>query len=282
MNYFIQPELLVNCQAPEQTTWDVESLRAEADTLFDSNADNGAHVCVVEGIEVRVFAHPDARFLLVAPHGGGFVAGKASYDDERNAFLSHHFQAVVVSPEYRLAPEHPFPAGKDDVVTVTQWAMNEFSKLPTFFYGDSAGAGLSYAAACELEGLAGAILLEPCIDPAQDTKSYETFADGPVWTKEAAVHAWKAYAGGKDSVMPAVESVRGYGFPATLVVVNPVDPLRDEGIALATGLVDRGVECSLHMWEGTFHGALGYPVDSWHEMNGVIARFLARHGGLRG
>ena len=279
MNYYIQPELLANCRAPEQTTWNLDAMRAEADRMFASAQDWGARIHDVGGLEARVFSTSEPKRLLIAPHGGGYVAGRARFDDERNAFLANRFQAVVVSPEYRLAPEHPFPAGKDDVLAVARWAMAEFSHLPAFFYGDSAGSGLSFSAACELDGLAGLVLLEPCLDPAMDSESYVTHADGPVWTKQAAVYAWRAYAGDGDAagLVPSVDEVDPKMFPPTVVVVNPVDPLRDEGIALATGLVDRGVECSLHMWEGTFHGALGYPVESWNEMNGVIDRFFSLH-----
>lgn len=279
MNYYIQPELLANCHAPEQTTWNVEEMRAEADRMFSNAQDWGAEICDVAGIEARMFSASNPKRLLIAPHGGGYVAGRARFDDERNAFLAKRFQAVVVSPEYRLAPEHPFPAGKNDVLIVARWARGEFSHLPAFFYGDSAGSGLSFSAACELVGLAGLVLLEPCLDPFMASASYGTHVDGPVWTKEAAVHAWRAYVGNGDAarVVPSVDEVDAQVFPPTMVVVNPVDPLRDEGIALATGLVDCGVECSLYMWEGTFHGALGYPVDSWHEMNGVIGRFFSLH-----
>lgn len=279
MNYYIQPELLANCRAPEQTTWNIDAMRAEADRMFANAQDWGARILDVDGIEVRMFSASNPERLLIAPHGGGYVAGRARFDDERNAFLAERFQAVVVSPEYRLAPEHPFPAGKEDVLTVARWAMAEFSQLPSFFYGDSAGSGLSFSAACELVGLAGLVLLEPCLDPAMDSESYATHADGPVWTKQAAVHAWRAYVGDREAieVVPCVDDINPEVFPPTLVVVNPVDPLRDEGIVLATGLVDRGVECSLHMWEGTFHGALAYPVDSWREMNGVIGRFFSLH-----
>lgn len=279
MNYYIQPELLANCRAPEQTTWNIDAMRAEADRMFANARDWGARILDVAGIEVRMFSASNPERLLIAPHGGGYVAGRARFDDERNAFLAERFQAVVVSPEYRLAPEYPFPAGKEDVLTVARWAMGEFAHLPAFFYGDSAGSGLSFSAACELDGLAGLVLLEPCLDPSMACASYITHADGPVWTKQAAVYAWRAYVGGSEAidVMPRVDDVNPEVFPPTLVVVNPVDPLRDEGIALATGLVDRGVECSLHMWEGTFHGALAYPVDSWREMNGVIGRFFSLH-----
>ena len=74
------------------------------------------------------------------------------------------------------------------------------------------------------------------------------------------------------------ERMRLIGFPPALVVVNPVDPLRDEGIALATGLVDSGCIAELHMFAGTFHGSLSVPDSvAWNEIRSLISRFMTEN-----
>lgn len=229
--------------------------------------------------------------IMVAPHGGGYVAGRAHFDDERNAMLARELGVRVVSPEYRLTPEHPFPAGRDDVVAAFEWAQQAYPSAPLLGFGDSAGSGLLYSAVVEylLQGgaqVSACVYLEPCIDPLLQERSMQTCADGPIWTLKAARHAWAAYCAGADpaEVMPNVQAAAvrladaDRCLPASFVVVNPVDPLRDEGIRFACDLVDAGVEAQLHMWEGTFHGSLGYPVASWHEMNSSIKRFFSKRG----
>ena len=77
--------------------------------------------------------------------------------------------------------------------------------------------------------------------------------------------------------------MREIGFPPALVVVNPVDPLRDEGIALATGLVDSGCIAELHMFAGTFHGSLSVPDSvAWNEIRSLISRFMTENSGKNG
>lgn len=278
MRLYLQPELLANVNAPEQTVWDVPAMRAAGDLLQQSLTQASTppdRITTTYGIELRIFIPSDPKVVLIAPHGGGYVAGKAAYDDARNTFLARHFKAIVISPEYRLAPEHPYPAGRDDVLATIEWAQCNYPGIPIFGYGDSAGSGLFYSAALAATPgtITGFICLEPCIDPTRSTRSIDTCADGPVWTKKANEYAWQAY--GKDLTTLGTPDA---DFPPTFIVVNPIDPLRDEGINLARDLADCGVEVQLHMWEGTFHGSLGYPVDSWHEMNQAIARFIKKHG----
>ena len=143
----------------------------------------------------------------------------------------------------------------------------------------------------------GVVLLEPCIDPTLSTHSSSLFADGPIWTRRAAAGAWSHFFGlaqiqdevGKESEIPDAllesafpkpqEHMREIGFPPALVVVNPVDPLRDEGIALATGLVDSGCIAELHMFAGTFHGSLSMPGSvAWEEIRSLISRFMTENG----
>ena len=256
--------------------------------------------------------------ILVSIHGGGYVAGRAAFDDAKNDELATRFGAIVLSPEYRLAPEFPFPIPVDDCISALSEAVERFGyERPIFVLGDSAGAGLAYSMVSRLYGLAahvpqdeetaaqyerissmikGLVLLEPCIDPSLSTHSSSLFADGPIWTRRAAAGAWRHFFGqtqAKDEARQKLEipealvesafpkpreHMREIGFPPALVIVNPVDPLRDEGIALATGLVDSGCIAELHMFAGTFHGSLSVP-DSvvWDEIRSLISRFMSEN-----
>ena len=319
-HFFLRPELLPVIEAtPEQTTWDLPAMRARGDALLDNPHE------AINRLEVtsrgRTFIPDDLRDnapILVSIHGGGYVAGRAAFDDVKNDELATHFGAIVVSPEYRLAPEFPFPIPVDDCISALAEALERFGyERPIFVLGDSAGAGLAYSMVSRLYGLAvqvpqdkettaqyerissmirGIVLLEPCIDPSLSTHSSLLFADGPIWTRRAAAGAWCHFFGeklakdesGKKLEIPEAlaelafpkprEHMREIGFPPALVVVNPVDPLRDEGIALATGLVDSGCIAELHMFAGTFHGSLSVPDSvAWGEICSLISRFMTEN-----
>lgn len=318
--FFLRLELLPVIEAtPEQTTWDLPAIRAGGDALLDNPHE------AINRLEVtsrgRTLIPDDLRDhapILVSIHGGGYVAGRAAFDDAKNDELATRYGAIVVSPEYRLAPEFPFPIPVDDCISALAEALERFGyERPIFVLGDSAGAGLAYSMVSRLCGLAvqvpqdkettaqyerissmirGIVLLEPCIDPSLSTHSSSLFADGPIWTRRAAAGAWRHFFGhtqvkdesGKKVEIPEAcvelafakprEHMREIGFPPALVVVNPVDPLRDEGIALATGLVDSGCIAELHMFAGTFHGSLSVPGSVvWDEIRSLISRFMTEN-----
>ena len=320
-SFFLRPELLPVIEAtPEQTTWDLPAMRAGGDALLENPHEAVNRLEVTSHGRSFIPANlQDNAPILVSIHGGGYVAGRAAFDDAKNDELATHFGAIVVSPEYRLAPEFPFPIPVDDCISALAEALERFGyERPIFVLGDSAGAGLAYSMVSRLCGLAaqapqdeetvgqderissmirGLVLLEPCIDPSLSTHSSSLFADGPIWTRCAAAGAWRHFFGlalatgeeGKKSEIPdsLVESafpkprehMREIGFPPALVVVNPVDPLRDEGIALATGLVDSGCIAELHMFAGTFHGSLSVPGSvAWDEIRSLISRFITENG----
>lgn len=318
--FFLRPELLPVIEAtPEQTTWDLPAMRAGGDALLENphEAINRLEV-TARGRSFIPDGLRDNAPILVSIHGGGYVAGRAAFDDAKNDELATRFGAIVLSPEYRLAPEFPFPIPVDDCISALAEALERFGyERPIFVLGDSAGAGLAYSMVCRLYGLVspvlqdeetmaryeqissmirGLVLLEPCIDPSFSTRSSSLFADGPIWTRRAAAGAWRHFFGfalatgeeGKELEIPEAlvesafpkprEHMREVGFPPALVVVNPVDPLRDEGIALATGLVDSGCIAELHMFAGTFHGSLSVPDSvTWDEIRSLISRFMTEN-----
>lgn len=305
---YLRPEAVELLTAmPPQTTWDVNAVRAE-DERFLSEAPSLPEAVAAAwtktpeagsgSVPMREVGVSDPNRVVVSIHGGGFISGSAAYEDLVNAELAQTLNARVFAPEYRLAPEHPYPAALEDCLAAICHAAS--FGMPVTVYGDSAGAGLALAAACRLNGWsenAGAhgenedearaaealdslVLLEPCADPRQNTVSFAIHADGPVWTAEASRHAWRQYLGAvpADDLLPEVmidaATARGT-FPATFVAANFVDPLRDEAIAIATRLADRGVRTELRIPAGTYHATLavhGTPV--WNELRRAIAAFV--------
>ena len=310
MSAYLRPSLVPLIDAtPEQTTWDIpkmraagEALMAEIRPILGRSKREVSELIGPDGqsIELRTFLpgrsdegeEIEPEMVILSIHGGGYVAGHAWHDDTKNAQMSGYFQAEVISPEYRLAPEFPYPAGWDDCEAALDYAIGRAHELgrPLYVFGDSAGGGLAYysvlrkvraasEAGSEFTDVDAVILLEPCIDPRAGTDSYRTYADGPVWTIEAAYAAREIIAPDPRDQARAVAHIQSTGlmegYPPTIVIVNPVDPLRDEGISLATHLVDAGVRTELHMYAGTFHGSLSvraHPV--WREIRELMRRFF--------
>ena len=325
---YIRGDLMpVISATPEQTTWDLPSLRAGGDELFGGvEPDLGTaqqevlsvpRECDDGELELRWFMPVEpARAVIVSIHGGGYVCGRAKFDDEKNADMAQKLIAAVVSPDYRLAPEYPFPAGVHDCVLAIIHAQKKAYELgvPLIVFGDSAGGGLAYFSTliyteqthsrqasneyagsahiypeflrrkqekgCDSYPVSSLVLLEPCLDPRTDTATLTTYAEGPVWTKRAAVTAWQHTAPSepiRKSIIDMLEnSERVKDFPPTLTIVNPSDPLRDEGVALAAHLADSGVQSELHMYAGTFHGALSVKGNIvWKDILALIERVCA-------
>ncbi|WP_051278351.1 alpha/beta hydrolase [Actinotignum schaalii] len=288
---YLDPQLTpLLASVPEQTTWDTPAMRAEGEALLGAEPELPAgirrEVLVENGLELRIF-HPNSTTtpqprVVLSLHGGGYVAGRARYDDARNAEIAQLTRATVVVPDYQLAPEHPFPAAVEDCRAALKFIARAFPDAPVLIFGDSAGAGLAdqllrFAPPEELAGLCGVVALEPCVSPRLDTLSYRTYRDGPVWTREAAAAAWSAYVG--DSGYRAEPISAGSGPYADLpmfLVVNPVDPLRDEGLDWARDLMDAGAAVELHMYPGTFHGMLSAPgTDVWAQVRTQMSDFIA-------
>ncbi len=199
---------------------------------------------VVAGVRVRIYEH-DAppTGLIVYFHGGGFCIGSVGLMDNVARELAHCTGAAVVSVEYRLAPEHPYPAGLDDCEAVTRWALTNTTRFGVSprrvaVAGESAGGNLSAAVALRLraepgESLAGQVLIYPVVDDnAAKHPSREQF-DGIVLTTSSRRAFWDAYTSGRDLnrdpfVAPLhAESLAG--LPPAIVVLGGCDLLRDEG-----------------------------------------------------
>ena len=295
---YIAPEIASLVEGiPPQTTWQVQALRERGDKLLGAQAPlEAGHLVEVTQLPVEAGAQSSAaielrtlsrkgrspRCVVVSLHGGGYVCGRARFDDARNLELADLLDAVVLSPNYTLAPEAKYPHAATQCEAVLERAATY--GVPVFIYGDSAGAGLGYQTLARriqaqkpLE-VSGFIALEPCLDPRLKTASYNQYAHGPVWTKTAATHAWNHYAPGTPSFTP-YPYVRALAkkMPPVIVFINPADPLRDEGQTWAFELVDGGAQVELHMPPGTVHGLLSAPnTKTWLQVQTLIKNFVTQ------
>jgi acetyl esterase len=222
------------------------------------------------GVPVRVF-RPRAEGPLPAIvylHGGGFVSGELDYFGVRCLRLADLVPAVVVAVDYRLAPEHPYPAALDDTYATLEWlagAAGELGVDPDRIAaaGDSAGGNLATALALLTRDRGGPplrfqFLDVPVTDDRLATPSMRAFTDTPMWNRPDAVLSWRYYLGGDGIAPPYAAPIRAAdlsGLPPAFVAVCEFDPLRDEGIAYAQRLVQDGVPTELHLYPGAFHGA---------------------------
>jgi acetyl esterase len=231
-------------------------------------------------IQVRVYrpAVPpvDPVPAVLNLHGGGFVMGNLAIDEGSCLDLVRSLNVVVVSVDYRLAPEHPFPAGLEDCYSALTWLAGNAETLGVdprriAVRGYSAGGGLA-AALCLLSRDRGGpplcfqFLGIPELDDRLDTPSMREYTDTPLWHRQSAEQSWQYYLGdgvpGGPDVSPYAAPGRATdvtGLPPTYVAVMQFDPLRDEGIAYAQSLLSAGIPTELHLFPGAFHGSAAIP-----------------------
>ncbi len=221
-------------------------------------------------ISVRVYEPPNRTELapaLVFCHGGAFTVGDLDTEDLRCREFARRTQVVVVSVDYRLAPEHPFPAGFEDCYDVVSWVASAGAELgidPTRIAvgGSSAGGALAAAVALACRDLGGPalvlqLLLYPVLDERLVTASMRACTDTPGWNQPNSVHMWRHYLGGRADPSPYAAPARASdlaGLPRAYVLTVEFDPLRDEGIEYARRLMAAGVPTELHNLPGAFHG----------------------------
>jgi len=209
--------------------------------------------------------------LLVYYHGGGFVMGNLeSHDRPLRAFANLTGMAML-SVDYRLAPEHPFPTAFEDSLAALVWAKAHIielagSEVPMLVGGDSAGGNLAatVALASRENGpkLAGQLLLYPSLDGRCDSESYKTRADCRLLTAADMRWYWDQYASDKTRredwrASPAVAETLA-GSPPAVVAVAGVDPLRDEGLEYAVGLAKADTPVTLLHYPTLPHGFFNY------------------------
>ncbi|MEM7135987.1 MAG: alpha/beta hydrolase [Myxococcota bacterium] len=225
-------------------------------------------------VPVRIYrpAIEEGSGLLVYFHGGGWVVGSVASHDERCRRLCHGARSVVMSVDYRLAPEHPYPAAVEDCYAATMWATQHATELGVdasriAVGGDSAGGNLAAVVALMArdrnEGnLCFQVLVYPAVDRDFDRPSCIDNAEGYMFTTADMRWYVEQYASDpathRDPYFAPLRADSLEGLPAALVITAEFDPLRDEGNEYAARLIAAGVETQHICYEGAVHGFLGW------------------------
>jgi acetyl esterase len=207
--------------------------------------------------------------VIVFYHGGGFVMGCIDTHAAMAAEIARSLDLTVVSVEYRLAPEHPWPAAPDDAEAAARWVAENGAALGREFTslilcGDSAGGTLTVVTALALRDKAAAlpVLMQFPIYPRTDARapsaSFTAFADGYGLEAPNLDYYESAYGADRQSWRHSAIVADQTGLPPTLLVTAEFDPLRDEGRAYAAKLIEAGVQVTYRELKGTIHGFASY------------------------
>jgi acetyl esterase len=224
-----------------------------------------------EGVPIRVYRPVETdepSMALVYFHGGGWVVGSIDTHDGMTRAIARRAGIVVVSVDYRLAPEHPFPAALEDAWTATQWVSNHAEELKLDVDrigvgGDSSGGNLAAVVARRARDhavpIALQLLLYPAISYAFDTPSYSYFSEGYGLTRDGMRWYWDQYLGGADGTNPDVSPSQAADLrrlPRAVVVTAEADVLRDEAESYAQRMFLSTVETEGYRYDGMVHGFL--------------------------
>ena len=264
---------------PSNTEVSVQQARINGNigrAVYDLEKEHVArtHERVISGLDgdlmLRIY-EPDGdciHSLVMLFHGGGWVAGDLDAEDTTCRGLSLRFGAVVVSVDYRLAPETRFPGGLEDCYTATVWAVehaNELNIVPDLLAVSGTSAGGNLAAAVTLlardrggPNIAHQLLYCPITDYDLGRQSYIDFGSDYYLTRDAMAWFWDHYLGADgDGLSPYASPLKATslsGLPDATVVTAECDPLLDEGVDYAHALEAAGVKTAYREYKGMFHG----------------------------
>ncbi len=230
-----------------------------------------------EGIPVRVYV-PEGEgpySTVVYFHGGGWVLGDLDTHDATCRTLTNKTDSMVISVDYRLAPEHKFPTPLEDCYTVLEWVFDDADTMQidtdrVAIAGDSAGGNLAAAVALlarDRDGpsIARQVLIYPVTQYGFDMDSYEENGEGYLLTKADMEWFWDLYlrddVDGKNPYASPLEASSLEGLPPATVITCGFDPLRDEGAAYASQLEAAGVDVNHINYDDAIHGIAQFLIE---------------------
>lgn len=274
---FLHPDaakfLELTAAAPPLDTQSVEQNRADLDGAVaftgDATPCHDVYDTTIAGVPVRVYipeAQDSALPAVIYFHGGGWVTGTLDLADTAVRDIAVHSGAIGISVDYRLAPEHPFPAALDDCLAVVRAVLSGTSGLDVVtekvaVAGDSAGGNLASVVAQELRNHSPALRHQVLIYPVTDlasthTTSYNTFHEGYFLTRRNMEYFINNYAGDSDREDPRMSPLRNSdlaGLAPATIVLAALDPLVDEGHAYGQALLEQGNRVTVVEFAGQVH-----------------------------
>lgn len=237
----------------------------------------------MEAAWVRPHRGHDRRRCILYCHGGGYTSGNLGYSRILASKLAHITGYEVLAFEYRLAPEHPFPAAPDDAMKAWDYLMHlGYGARDVVVAGDSAGGNLALVLTHRLKGegrrLPGAlILMSPWTDLTASGKSYRERVElDPVLTLNYIHAVREAYARGQDWSAPLLSPMFGdlSAFPPTLIQAGTNEILLSDSIRLRDRMIQAAVPCRLEVWTDLWHVFQMFPMKKATEAMESIGRFL--------
>ena len=239
----------------------------------DTRAVSSRDVRIGGIVPARQYQVQKPQRLIIYIHGGGWVIGDLESHDPFCRQLAIKNQATVIALDYRLGPEHHFPAAVEDCIAASRWILKERARfisrtVPVFIAGDSAGGNLAAVVAnnlaTEMPGaLAGQVLIYPAVRHySPPTASHIENGKGYGLTYSLMVWFWDNYLGEKretsdgniDRLATPLTQDLPAGIAPALVITASLDPLRDEGAEYAQKLSSHGVDCSHQLYMDEMHG----------------------------
>ena len=253
-----------------------------------------------KGIEIEKFELDGLQAEWISPsiaqqdmiilhlHGGGYVTGGIDSHQMMCVLMAQTLKMKVLLPEYRLAPEHPFPAALEDALKAYHWLLGQgYQESNIVLTGDSAGGGLSLATLLALRAAgaplpAAVAVMSPWTDLTLQGQTYLTNAGSEVVLQKDVLREWAACYIGKENpenplISPLCASFRG--LPPLLIQVGSTEILLDDARILAEKAKADGVDVTLRIWQGMWHDwqVLGALVPESRQAFEQIGRFLQKH-----
>lgn len=247
-------------------------------------------------IPVRIYtpkAQSEKYKCIVAYHGGGWTIGSLESHDGAFRLLANKTGAKVISVDYRLAPEYPFPAGLEDCYAALKWVFHHAEELQIdeekiAVAGDSAGGNISASLTLMARDKKGPniwkqVLIYPATDALRSIQDspYESIRenkDAPILTASVTKSFWDHYLScEEDANNPYCSPIRAENLrnlPPAFIVTAQYDPIRDEGEEYGKRLLNDGVPTKIRRVEGTVHGFITMPIPLSEEVMEDIAQFI--------